>query len=90
MGAHTEYGGYVIDYRKVRHFNCPDLKDFRVRLTVLLFRDSSQTPQFDVEHWLRPAFISGTNADRCAVNSIRYKANGTHKAYDNKKRWLDL
>lgn len=23
MGAHTEYGGYLIDWRKVRHFNVP-------------------------------------------------------------------
>jgi hypothetical protein len=30
MGAHTEWGGYVIDYRKVRNFNCPDLSDNRV------------------------------------------------------------
>jgi Mitochondrial ribosomal protein L27 len=30
MGAHTEWGGYVIDYRKVRNFNCPDLNDNRV------------------------------------------------------------
>lgn len=30
MGAHTEYGGYVIDYRKVRNFNCPDLKDTKL------------------------------------------------------------
>lgn len=31
MGAHTEYGGYVIDYRKVRNFNCPDLQGCKVR-----------------------------------------------------------
>ena len=30
MGAHTEYGGYWIDYRKVRHFVVPDMKDFVV------------------------------------------------------------
>ena len=30
MGAHTEYGNYVIDYRKVRHYNCPDLTGFKV------------------------------------------------------------
>lgn len=30
MGAHTEYGGYIIDYRKTRTFACPDLKDFAV------------------------------------------------------------
>jgi Mitochondrial ribosomal protein L27 len=29
MGAHTEWGGYVIDYRKVRNYNCPDLRDLR-------------------------------------------------------------
>jgi len=30
MGAHTEYGGYVVDWRKVRHFNVPDLTEFKV------------------------------------------------------------
>ena len=30
MGAHTQYGGYIIDYRKVRHYNCPDLTGFNV------------------------------------------------------------
>ena len=30
MGAHTEYGGYLIDWRKVRHYNVPDLKGFKV------------------------------------------------------------
>lgn len=30
MGAHTEYGGYIIDYRKVRNFAVPDLTDFNV------------------------------------------------------------
>lgn len=29
-GAHTRYGGYLIDWRKVRHFNVPDLTDFPV------------------------------------------------------------
>lgn len=28
MGAHTPHGGYLIDWRKVRHFNVPDLKGF--------------------------------------------------------------
>jgi Mitochondrial ribosomal protein L27 len=32
MGAHTEWGGYVIDYRKVRNFNCPDLENNKVRV----------------------------------------------------------
>ena len=31
MGAHDSYGGYLIDYRKTRHFNCPNLTDFPVR-----------------------------------------------------------
>lgn len=30
MGAHTEYGKYVIDWRKTRHYNVPDLEDFKV------------------------------------------------------------
>ena len=31
MGAHTEYGNYVIDWRKVRNYNCPEIdQDFMV------------------------------------------------------------
>jgi hypothetical protein len=40
MGAHTEYGGYIIDYRKVRHFNCPDLTNFQVCWGVSFVKDS--------------------------------------------------
>jgi large subunit ribosomal protein L41 len=28
MGAHTEYGGYIIDYRKTRHYKMPNLTNF--------------------------------------------------------------
>ncbi|KIX97654.1 uncharacterized protein Z520_06432 [Fonsecaea multimorphosa CBS 102226] len=28
MGAHTEYGRYVIDWRKTAHYNMPEIKDF--------------------------------------------------------------
>lgn len=30
LGAHTKYGNYLIDWRKVRHFVVPELKDFKV------------------------------------------------------------
>lgn len=30
VGAHTEYGGYVVDWRKVRNFNVPDLTGFKL------------------------------------------------------------
>jgi len=30
MGAHTEYGRYVIDWRKTVHYNMPEMKDFPV------------------------------------------------------------
>jgi large subunit ribosomal protein L41 len=33
MGAHTEYGGYVVDWRKVRHYVVPDMKGFEVRFS---------------------------------------------------------
>ncbi|RMZ89433.1 hypothetical protein DV736_g3343, partial [Chaetothyriales sp. CBS 134916] len=31
MGAHTEYGAYVIDWRKVRNYNVPDLNNFELQ-----------------------------------------------------------
>ena len=34
MGAHTEWGGYLIDWRRVRHYNVPDLKDFKVCVSL--------------------------------------------------------
>ncbi len=30
MGSHTKYGGYKIDYSKVRTYLCPDLTGFNV------------------------------------------------------------
>ncbi|KEF57597.1 uncharacterized protein A1O9_05515 [Exophiala aquamarina CBS 119918] len=30
MGAHTPYGGYIIDYRKTRHYVVPDFKGFKL------------------------------------------------------------
>lgn len=33
MGRHTKYGGYVIDFKKVRTYVCPDLTDFSVCVT---------------------------------------------------------
>ncbi|KAH9816331.1 ribosomal protein YmL27 precursor, mitochondrial [Teratosphaeria destructans] len=30
MGAHTKKGGYLIDYKKVRTYVCPDLTDFEL------------------------------------------------------------
>jgi large subunit ribosomal protein L41 len=31
MGSHTKYGGYIVDYMKVRTYVCPDLGGFNVR-----------------------------------------------------------
>jgi hypothetical protein len=31
MGSHTKWGGYLIDYKKVRTYVCPDLSGFNVR-----------------------------------------------------------
>jgi hypothetical protein len=36
MGAHTEYGGYILDYRKVRNYVVPEIVDFNVRLPDIL------------------------------------------------------
>ena len=30
MGRHTKYGGYIIDFAKVRTYVCPDLEGFEV------------------------------------------------------------
>ncbi|KAM0716621.1 hypothetical protein Q7P37_008066 [Cladosporium fusiforme] len=30
MGRHTKYGGYQLDYKKVRTYICPDLSDFNL------------------------------------------------------------
>lgn len=41
MGAHTEYGQYVIDYRKTRHFNVPDLS--KCELTPFVTKEMEPT-----------------------------------------------
>jgi hypothetical protein len=38
MGAHTRYGGYIIDYRKTRHYAVPDFKGFKVSLRLSIDR----------------------------------------------------
>ena len=35
MGRHTKYGGYVIEWEKVRTYVVPDMKDFKVRSIFL-------------------------------------------------------
>ncbi|KAI7089678.1 hypothetical protein KC356_g2296 [Hortaea werneckii] len=30
MGSHTKYGGYRVDWKKVRTYVCPDLSDFQL------------------------------------------------------------
>lgn len=57
VGAHTEYGGYVVDWRKVRNFKAPDLTGFKLTpfvteemqpKTRLVFPDEGEayTPKF--------------------------------------------
>jgi len=36
MGAHTQYGGYIVDYRKTRHYVVPDFKNFKVNFCLFL------------------------------------------------------
>lgn len=43
MGRHTKHGGYIIDFKKVRTYICPDLMDFNVSNESLLRRDLPQT-----------------------------------------------
>ena len=31
MGRHTKYGGYIIEWNKVRTYVCPNLEGFKVR-----------------------------------------------------------
>jgi large subunit ribosomal protein L41 len=42
MGWHTKYGGYLINYKKVRTYVCPDLAGFNVRIDAFL-RDSGRS-----------------------------------------------
>jgi large subunit ribosomal protein L41 len=34
MGRHTKWGGYILDYKKIRTYVCPDLAGFQVRLKI--------------------------------------------------------
>ncbi|RSL75925.1 hypothetical protein CEP51_010430 [Fusarium floridanum] len=64
MGQHTKYGGYVIEWNKVRTYAVPNLKDFQ--LTPFVSRQvkaqpgdyqgldkGPQDPYFYVEQWKR-------------------------------------
>lgn len=44
MGEHTKYGGYKIDYQKVRTYVVPEgLKDFKVRLACAVVPERIQS-----------------------------------------------
>ncbi|KAJ9614232.1 60S ribosomal protein L27, mitochondrial [Cladophialophora chaetospira] len=45
MGAHTEYGKYMIDWRKTKYFNVPDLKDFA--LSPFITQVMDPTPRIE-------------------------------------------
>ena len=36
MGRHTKYGGYIIEWEKVRTYAVPDLSDFQVGAPLFL------------------------------------------------------
>lgn len=36
MGRHNKYGGYLIDWKKVRTYVVPDIKDFKARTPLAL------------------------------------------------------
>lgn len=42
MGTHTKWGGYKIDYSKVRTYKVPDLADFPVCPVFLLLLNDNQ------------------------------------------------
>lgn len=43
MGSHTKWGGYKIEWAKVRTFKVPDLTDFSVRIASVLKKQSLLT-----------------------------------------------
>lgn len=49
MGQHTKYGGYIVDYKKVRTYVCPDLTGFNV---------SSSLNRYDVTTLMGRPFCS--------------------------------
>ncbi|KAF4504770.1 hypothetical protein G6O67_008179 [Ophiocordyceps sinensis] len=42
MGRHNKYGGYLIDWKKVRTYVVPDIKDFK--LTPFVSREIKENP----------------------------------------------
>ncbi|KAL9113222.1 MAG: hypothetical protein Q9227_002557 [Pyrenula ochraceoflavens] len=60
MGAHTSDGRYIIDYRKVRTYNCPDLKNFPLTPFVTAEMEptrKTRTPDGESLHF--PPLIDG-------------------------------
>ena len=60
MGAHTSDGRYIIDYRKVRTYNCPDLTGFNLTPFVTAEMKPTRTlPTMDGMSYHLPAKIDG-------------------------------
>ncbi|ETN37820.1 uncharacterized protein HMPREF1541_07443 [Cyphellophora europaea CBS 101466] len=72
MGAHTEWGGYLIDWRRVRHYNVPDLKDFK--LTPFVTSEMDPTPR-----WHRTE--TGEKTEPKLVDGIEYLWDWKNKNY---------
>jgi len=69
MGQHTKYGGYRIDWKKVRTYVCPDLREFSVR-----------TPSAEEKSRLEDRYggrYGVVNANVCTVDAI---CRTTHRA----------
>lgn len=44
MGTHTKYGGYRLDWDKVRTYRVPDISEFRVSLHPLSLQSHTSAP----------------------------------------------
>ncbi|RVX75975.1 hypothetical protein B0A52_00332 [Exophiala mesophila] len=64
MGAHTEKGKYIIDFRKTRHYNVPSLEDFRLTPFVSLDIDKLAEK--------RRYFIDGTPILKDGSDGLKY------------------
>ncbi|KAF7505456.1 hypothetical protein GJ744_000783 [Endocarpon pusillum] len=83
MGAHTEWGGYVIDYRKARNYNCPDLKDSRLTPFV-----SAQIDPRNLDRAARDdtTYIPGRSSGRAFIEAWK---NDSPDEYSTKlDKWM--
>ena len=73
LGAHNEYGGYLIDWRKTSHYNVPNIAEFDVSLAL---RQEAPIPQNERETDKCPQLTPFVTAEMARLPRVEEREDG--------------